>query len=64
MVRYLSLRFVLKMAYAHRDKGLVADGLYKSLHNHAVNTVLLHPLEVQVDNALARAIIELGWLAV
>lgn len=60
----MSLRFVSKTAYAHRDKGLVAGRPQKPLHNHAVKAVLLHPLEVQIDNTLARAVIELGWLAI
>jgi hypothetical protein len=58
------VRLASRTTYTHRDKGLVADRLYKSLHNHAVDAVLLQPLEVQVDNALARAVIELGRLAV
>jgi hypothetical protein len=47
-----------------RDKGLIVDGPGEPLHDHAINTILLHPLEVQVDDAVAGAVIELGGLAI
>lgn len=36
----------------------------ESLDNDSVNAVLLHPLEMQVDDSLASVVVELHWLAV
>lgn len=46
------------------DERGIGEMAEESLYNDSVNSVLLHPLEVQVDNSLARVVVELHWLAV
>lgn len=36
----------------------------ESLDDDSVNSILLHPLEMQVDNSLASVVVELHWLTV
>jgi hypothetical protein len=48
----------------HRDEGGIVQVTQESLHNDSVKSILLHPLEMQIDNSLAGIVIQLHRLPI
>lgn len=50
--------------WTNRDERGIAEVAQETLHNDTINSVLLHPLKVQVHDTLASVIVQLHRLAI